>query len=943
MDSDSYVQKRNGSLEPFDESRLMERIVQCCTVVTPHLNRDFVDPRIIVDRVKQGMYPNIESKELDTLLIETVACMSTVHPDHSLLAARLAVKTLHKHTDSSFSAAVDRLCAEGVLAEEFGAIVDKHRTLFDTSILHLNDYTYDYFGYKTVENAYLLRSPSNRGEILERPQYMLMRTAIAIHGSLDDGDGDGGVQLAIRTYLLLSNKYYTHATPTLCSAGTKHTDYASCFLLDIKDDSIAGAYDTLKDCALISKHMGGMGMSVHKMRAAGSPISKMNGTANGIVPLLRVFNSTIRFATQGGNKRAGAMTVYLEPWHAEVFEFLELRKNNGAEELRARDLFYALWIPDLFMRRVHENATWCLMCPRQSPGLESVWGDAFERLYTRYENEGRYVKRVLARDLWQSIIKSQVETGTPYMLYKDTVNRCSNQQHLGTVKCSNLCTEIVQYSDPNETAVCILASIALVKFVDESTGAFDFDTLKGVVKHVTVTLNKTIDCVSKSPVDSAHASLKRHRAIGIGVQGYADALAVMRLPYDSLESRRLNRDIFETIYFGALEASCELAERDGVYDSYAGSPASRGLLHFDMCHSRGASFADSVQSQVAPSGRWNWAKLKSDIATHGLRNALLVAPMPTATTSQILGNAESFDPFTSNLYTRRTQVGEFQIVNKHLVRELSQLNLWNEDMSQLIMYHNGSIQDICIIPKEIREVYKTVWEVPVKCTVEMSAERGVYVDQSQSFNVHVKNPTYSRMTSLHFYTWRNGLKTGMYYLRTKPAVNAIPFTVDVDRCVAMMNAMKSLPVLECERSHSSMDTTPPQPTSPAASPSSLSPSSSSKYMSREERTKRKIQSLHHFTKYGSFRSVVKRLKFEDDHFNIPSPPLTPSSSSSSSTTKLYNTDSSFDHTMDAFKPFDYKNGGIDSSIETRAEGATCPRGSRGDGNGMDVVCSACSC
>lgn len=582
-----------------------------------------------------------------------------------------------------------------------------------------------------------------------------MRVSIGIHGE--------DIDSAIETYNLLSEKYFTHASPTLFSAATPRPQLSSCFLIAMKDDSIEGIYDTLKQCALISKSAGGIGLHVHCIRAKGTYIAGTNGVSNGLVPMLRVYNNTARYVDQGGNKRPGAFAIYLEPWHSDVFEFLDLKKNTGKEEVRARELFYALWIPDLFMKRVEKDEMWSLMCPHDCPGLADCWGEEFEALYGQYEEEKRFVKQVRAQELWKAIIEAQVETGTPYMLYKDSCNRKSNQKNLGTIKCSNLCTEIVEYTSADEVAVCNLASIALNRFVNEDK-TYNFIKLREVTKIITQNLNKIID-VNFYPVPEAKNSNMRHRPIGIGVQGLADTFVLMRIPYESDEAIKLNQQIFETIYYGALEASCELAQREGVYSTYEGSPASQGILQYDMW-------------DKTPSDLWDWSVLKEKIAKHGLRNSLLLAPMPTASTAQILGNNESFEPFTSNIYQRRVLSGEFQVVNHHLLRDLTQADLWDDDMKNLIIHNNGSIQNIERIPKDIRELYKTVWEISVKTTIKMAADRGAFIDQSQSFNIHVAEPNYGKLTSIHFYAWKMGLKTGMYYLRIKPAANAIQFTVD---------------------------------------------------------------------------------------------------------------------------------------------------------------------
>ncbi|CAJ0824583.1 18063_t:CDS:2, partial [Entrophospora sp. SA101] len=608
------------------------------------------------------------------------------------------------------------------------------------------DYNYNYFGFKTLERSYLMKIG---GKIVERPQHMLMRVSIGIHG--EDTDA------AIETYNLMSEKYFTHASPTLFNAGTPHPQLSSCFLLTMNDDSIEGIYDTLKRCAVISKSAGGIGISVHGIRSTGSYIAGTNGQSNGIVPMLRVFNNTARYVDQGGNKRPGAFAIYLEPWHPDIFEFLDLKKNTGKEEVRARDLFYALWIPDLFMKRVEADANWSLFDPAEAPGL-------MDKLYESYEQKGLARKAVKAQKLWLAILDSQIETGTPYMLYKDSCNGKSNQQNLGTIKSSNLCTEIIEYSSPDEVAVCNLASIALPMFV-ENKDEYNFKQLHEVTKVITRNLNKIID-INFYPVEEAKRSNLRHRPIGIGVQGLADAFLSMRLPFDSTEARDLNKKIFETIYHGALEASCELAKENGTYETYKGSPVSKGILQYEMW------------DKVTPSDLWDWNSLKQQIAEHGVRNSLLLAPMPTASTSQILGFNECFEPYTSNIYTRRVLAGEFQIVNPWLLKDLIDLNLWNDNMKNRIIADNGSIQKIQGIPDELKALFKTTWELSQRVIIDMAADRGAFIDQSQSLNIHIAEPTIAKLTSMHFYGWKKGLKTGMYYLRTKPAADAIKFTVD---------------------------------------------------------------------------------------------------------------------------------------------------------------------
>ncbi|CAK1540478.1 unnamed protein product [Leptosia nina] len=752
-----YVHKRGGRMEEVHIDKITSRIKKLCY----GLNMDFVDPVSITLKVISGIYSGVTTVELDNLAAETAATMTTDHPDYAILAARLAISNLHKETKKHFSDVIADLYniinphtkKQAPMISEFHYnIIMQNKERLDSAIVYDRDFKYNYFGFKTLERSYLLKI---NNKVAERPQHMLMRVSIGIHGE--------DIDSAITTYNLLSEKYFTHASPTLFSAATPRPQLSSCFLMAMKDDSIDGIYDTLKQCALISKYAGGIGLHVHCIRAKGSYIAGTNGVSNGLVPLLRVYNNTARYVDQGGNKRPGAFAVYLEPWHSDIFDFLDLKKNTGKEEVRARDLFYALWIPDLFMKRVEQNENWSLMCPHDSPGLADCWGKEFEKLYEQYEQDNRFVKQVRAQVLWKAIIEAQVETGTPFMLYKDSCNRKSNQKNLGTIKCSNLCTEIVEYTSTDEIAVCNLASIALNMFVNDDK-TYNFIKLKEVTKIITQNLNKIID-INYYPLPEAKNSNMRHRPIGIGVQGLADAFVLMRIPYESEEALKLNQQIFETIYYGALEASCELAQKDGAYSTYKGSPASQGVLQYDMWNK-------------TPTDLWDWSTLKENISKHGLRNSLLLAPMPTASTAQILGNNESFEPFTSNIYQRRVLSGEFQVVNHHLLRDLTQADLWDEDMKNIIIHNNGSIQNIEAIPKEIRDLYKTVWEISVKTTIQMAADRGAFIDQSQSFNIHVAEPNYGKLTSIHFYAWKMGLKTGMYYLRTKPAANAIQFTVD---------------------------------------------------------------------------------------------------------------------------------------------------------------------
>jgi ribonucleoside-diphosphate reductase alpha chain len=639
-----------------------------------------------------------------------------------------------------------------LLAEDVYNVIMDNKDLLDSSIIYDRDFKYDYFGFKTLTRSYLMKL---NGDIVERPQQMLMRVSIGIH--------KGDIQAAIKTYNLMSEGWFTHATPTLFNAGTPKPQMSSCFLLTMKEDSIAGIYDTLKNCAQISQSAGGIGLSIHDIRAKGSYIKGTNGESNGIVPMLRVFNDTARYVDQGGGKRKGSFAIYIEPWHADIFDFLDLKKNHGKEEQRARDLFYALWIPDLFMKRVKENGSWTLMCPHECPGLSDTHSAEFEALYIKYETEGKGRKTIKAQDLWFKILESQIETGTPYMLYKDAANGKSNQQNLGTIKSSNLCTEIIEYTSPDEIAVCNLASIALPKFVTED-GTFDHDKLFEVSYQAAVNLNKVID-ENYYPVEEARNSNIRHRPIGLGVQGLADAFILMRFPFESEEARTLNREVFETIYYAAMTASKDLAKRDGVYESYVGSPVSKGIFQPDMWN-------------VTPSPRWEWDVLKEEVKKYGVRNSLLLAPMPTASTAQILGNNECFEPYTSNVYTRRVLSGEFIIVNKHLLKDLVKAGLWTKEMRQTIMSTSGSIQNISEIPQNLKDLYKTAWEISQKSIIDLASDRGAYICQSQSLNIFMENANFGKLTSMHFYGWEKGLKTGMYYLRTKAATDAIKFTVD---------------------------------------------------------------------------------------------------------------------------------------------------------------------
>ncbi|XP_059179280.1 ribonucleoside-diphosphate reductase large subunit-like [Physella acuta] len=755
-----FVQKRGGRTESVHFDKITSRIQKLCY----GLHKDFVDPAAITLKVINGLYPGVTTVELDNLAAETAATMTTKHPDYAILAARIAVSNLHKESKKLFSDAMADLYNwinpktgkhSPMISEEVHNIIKNNADRLNSAIIYDRDYSYNYFGFKTLERSYLLRI---NGKVAERPQQMLMRVAVGIHKE--------DIDAAIETYNLLSEKWFTHASPTLFNAGTNKPQMSSCFLLTMHSDSIEGIYETLKTCAFVSKSAGGIGLNVHCIRATGSYIAGTNGTSNGLIPMLRVYNNTARYVDQGGNKRPGAFAIYLEPWHADVFEFLDLKKNTGKEEQRARDLFYAMWIPDLFMKRVEANEDWTLMCPSECPGLADVWGEEFEKLYESYEAQGKGRKTIKAQKLWYAIIESQTETGTPYMLYKDSCNRKSNQQNLGTIKCSNLCTEIVEYSSPEEVAVCNLASIALNMYVRPDK-TFDFEKLQLVTKVAVRNLNKIID-INYYPVPEAERSNRRHRPIGLGVQGLADAFILMRFPFDSPEAKQLNKEIFETIYFAALDASCELAERDGPYETYAGCPVSKGILQHDMW-------------DVKPTTSLDWAGLRQRITKFGVRNSLLMAPMPTASTAQILGNNESIEAYTSNIYTRRVLSGEFQIVNQHLLKDLTERGMWNEDIKNQIIAANGSVQNINSIPDDLKALYKTVWEIKQKVVLEMAADRGAFIDQSQSLNIHIAEPNYGKLSSMHFYAWKLGLKTGMYYLRTKPAAQAIQFTVDKTR------------------------------------------------------------------------------------------------------------------------------------------------------------------
>jgi ribonucleoside-diphosphate reductase alpha chain len=776
-----FVVKRDGRKETVKFDKITARISKLCYGLNP-----IIDPLKIAMKVIEGVFDGVTTSQLDTLAAEIAATNTTTHPDYALLASRIAIGNLHKNTKKSFSQTISDLYnyvdpktgkGAGLIAEDVYNVITENAPLLDSTIIYDRDFQFDYFGFKTLEKSYLLKM---HGTVVERPQHLFMRVAVGIHKTdLDE---------IVKTYNMISEGWFTHATPTLFNAGTPKPQMSSCFLIQMKDDSIPGIYDTLKQTALISQSAGGIGLSIHNVRAKGSYIRGTNGTSNGIVPMLRVFNDTARYVDQGGGKRKGSFAIYLEPWHADVYDFLDLRKNHGKEEIRARDLFYALWIPDLFMQRVKDNGTWTLMCPNECPGLSDCWGEEFEKLYTKYESEGKGRETIKAQDLWYKIIESQIETGNPYMLYKDAANRKSNQQNLGTIKSSNLCTEIIEYTAPDEIAVCNLGSIALPKFVKD--GVFDHDKLFEVTYQLTVNLNKIIDG-NYYPVPETRNSNMRHRPIGIGVQGLADAFILLRFPFESEEAKKLNREVFETIYYASCTASKDLARRDGAYESYQGSPASKGILQFDMWN-------------VTPTDRWEWSVLKEEITKYGMRNSLLLAPMPTASTAQILGNNECFEPYTTNIYSRRTLAGEFIVVNKHLLKDLVNLGLWNDNLKNKLMSTSGSVQNIDEIPDNLKALYKTAWEISQRVVIDMAADRGAFICQSQSLNIFMENANFGKLTSMHFYAWEKGLKTGMYYLRTKAATDAIKFTVDKSQ----LSKPKTEVVMESAPVSVSMNITP---------------------------------------------------------------------------------------------------------------------------------------
>ena len=753
------VVNRKGEREDVRFDAILEKLSR----LTNGLDTTWVDAANLTKLTIEGLYDGVTTRELDQLAAETAASLASHHPDYSKLAARICVDDLHRSTKESFSEVITDLREfidpesgehAPLISQEVYDIVMANKATLDNYVDYDRDFNYDYFGFKTLERSYLLKL---NGEVAERPQHMLMRVAVGIHHD--------NIEKALETYDLMSQGFFTHATPTLFNSGTPTPQMSSCFLLTMQDDSLVGIYDTLKQCALISKSAGGIGLSIHHIRSKGSYIKGTNGESNGIVPMLRVFNDTARYVDQGGGKRKGSIAIYLEPWHPDIIQFLDLRKNHGKEELRARDLFYALWTPDLFMERVEQNADWSFFCPNECPGLQDAYGEEFKQLYESYEAQGLARETVPARTVWDKVVEAQIETGTPYMLYKDSANMKSNQKNLGTIRSSNLCTEIMEYTSKDEVAVCNLASIALPRFVNQESKQFDFQKLYDVTYHVTGNLNRVID-VNYYPVEEARNSNMRHRPIGLGVQGLADTFAMLGMAFESDEAKALNKEIFETIYFASCTASKDAAIVEGPYSSFKGSPASQGILQFDLWNMN------------EHSGRWDWESLKGEIVEHGMRNSLLLAPMPTASTSQILGNNECFEAFTSNLYVRRTLSGEFVVTNKHLIKDLIDLGLWSLEMKDEILRHKGSIQAIAGIPDHIKELYKTTWEIKQKNVIDMAADRGAYIDQSQSMNIHMIDANPAKVTSMHFYGWRKGLKTGMYYLRTKAAADAIQFTVE---------------------------------------------------------------------------------------------------------------------------------------------------------------------
>jgi len=782
-DEEMYVTKRNGNREIVSFDKILNRIKK----LGQEANIKHLNYTSLVMKVIDQIYDSISTTKIDELSAEQCAAMASIHPDYNILAGRIVVSNHQKNTSASFKDVMTNLYQyldkhdkhSPIVTEQIYNIANKYEHEIEAKIDYNRDYLIDFFGFKTLERAYLMKINK---KTVERPQHMWLRVAIGIHGD--------NLDRVFETYEFMSKKYFTHATPTLFNAGTPHPQLSSCFLLAMENDSIEGIYNTLKDCALISKWAGGIGLHVHNIRASGSHIRGTNGQSNGLVPMLKVFNNTAKYVDQGGGRRNGSFAIYLEPWHADIEMFLQMRKNHGDEELKARDLFYALWIPDLFMERVKSDGQWTLMCPDECPGLSDVYGDDFNKLYTSYEESGRGRKTVKARDLWFQVLDAQMETGTPYLLYKDACNKKSNQKNIGMIKSSNLCSEIVQVSNENETAVCNLASIALPTFVDTTdpdNPIFDYETLHKISKIVTYNLNKIID-VNYYPTEKTRRSNMRHRPIGIGVQGLADVFMLMNKAFTSEEAKKINKNIFETIYHGALEQSCEMAKLEGSYETFEGSPTSRGILQFDMWN---------ITSEH-PNDRYDWTSLKAKIQENGIRNSLLLAPMPTASTSQILGFNECIEPITSNIYNRRTLAGEFILANKYLMNDLIKLNLWNEKIKNNIIANHGSIQHIETIPVEIREKYKTVWEIPMRALIDMAADRGIYVCQSQSLNLWLEDPNYSTLTSMHFYSWSKGLKTGIYYLRRRGRHQAQQFTIEPEKQDLGENHSENLEEEICE-------------------------------------------------------------------------------------------------------------------------------------------------
>ncbi len=759
-----YVIKRNGTQQDVKFDKILDRLHKLCNL-PPVLSCDY---SLVAQKVISGIYPGVTTSQLDDLAAETAAFLSPKHPDYAILASRISVSNLHKNSLNSFSETMTLLYenvhpVQGspapLLDKSIYEIIKKHAKEIDNEIQTANDYLFDYFGFKTLERSYLMRL---HGIVVERPQYLFMRVSLGIHR--------GDLERVFATYHAMSEKWFIHATPTLFNAGTPKAQMSSCFLLQMNDDSIEGIFETIGQCAIISKYAGGIGLSVHNIRASGSYIAGTNGQSNGLVPMLRVVNDCARYVDQGGGKRKGSFAIYLEPWHADIQEFLEMRKNHGNEESRGRDLFYGLWIPDLFMHRVRENGNWTLFCPNEAPGLFNVYGKEFEELYESYEAKRLGRKVIKAQELWTQILTSQIETGNPYILYKDSCNEKSNQKNLGTIRCSNLCTEIIQYTSKDEIAVCNLASINLSKFAIQNSSTFeyevDFKKLCEIAQMVTLNLNRVIDS-NYYPLKQAENSNFQHRPIGIGVQGLADLFIILGFPFESIQASQLNRDLFETIYYGACLASMQLAKEFGPYSSFAGSPMSKGQFQFDLWN-----------ETPNPLLGWDWNGLRSDIMKYGIRNSLLVAPMPTASTSQILGNNECFEPYTSNMYVRRVLAGEFPVINKHLVKSLINLDLWNEDIRNQIIADHGSIQNVFGVPQYIKDLFKTAWEMKQRSIIDLARGRAPFIDQSQSLNIFMSSPTIQKLTSMHFYAWQLGLKTGMYYLRTRPVANAIQFTVD---------------------------------------------------------------------------------------------------------------------------------------------------------------------